>query len=44
MVEKTGRMTVPVIDIDGDIAVGYDEDWMREKLGLGSRSAPRFGR
>ncbi len=44
MVEKTGRMSVPVVDIDGDIAVGYDEDWMREKLGLEPKVAPRFGR
>ncbi len=44
MVEKTGRMSVPVVDIDGEIAVGYDEDWMREKLGLAAKSAPRFGR
>jgi len=44
MVEKTGRMSVPVVDIDGDIAVGYDEDWMREKLGLAPKAAPTFGR
>ena len=44
MVEKTSRRTVPVIDIDGDIAVGYDEDWMREKLGIAPKAAPVFGR
>ena len=44
MVEKTGRMSVPVVDIDGDIAVGYDEDWMREKLGLAPKVAPKFSR
>lgn len=43
MVEKTGRMSVPVVDIDGDIAVGYDEDWMREKLGL-KPARPSFSR
>lgn len=44
MVEKTGRMSVPVVDIDGEIAVGYDEDWMREKLDLAPKAAPSFGR
>jgi hypothetical protein len=44
MVEKTGRKSVPVVDIDGDIAVGYDEEWMREKLGITPQAAPRFGR
>lgn len=29
MVHKTGQMGVPVIEIDGDVVVGYDE-----KLGL----------
>ncbi len=32
MIDKTGKVTVPVIDIDGDIVIGYDEDWLREKL------------
>jgi hypothetical protein len=45
MVDKTGRMSVPVVDIDGEIAVGYDEDWMREKLEIGPKVAsPRFSR
>ncbi len=26
MVEKSGQMGVPVIDIDGQIVVGFDED------------------
>lgn len=34
MVRKTGQMGVPVIEIDGDIVVGYDEGWLKEKLGL----------
>ncbi len=34
MVEKSGQMGVPVIDIDGDIIVGFDESTMKEKLGL----------
>ena len=34
MVGKTGQLGVPVIDIDGDIQVGFDEKWLRQKLNL----------
>ena len=34
MISKTGRMAVPVIDIDGEISVGYDAGWIKDKLGL----------
>jgi glutaredoxin len=34
MVSKTGRLAVPVIDIDGVVSVGYDEKWLKEKLNL----------
>ena len=34
MVQKSGQMGVPVIDIDGDITVGFDEASLRQKLGL----------
>ena len=34
MVRKTGQMGVPVIEIDGDVVVGFDEGWLKEKLGL----------
>jgi hypothetical protein len=34
MVEKTGRMSVPTIDIDGTIIVGFDETDLKTKLGL----------
>jgi glutaredoxin 3 len=34
MLSKTGRIAVPVIDIDGEISVGYDEKWLRQKLNL----------
>ena len=34
MINKTGHISVPVIDIDGDIIVGYDEALLKEKLGL----------
>ncbi|MCJ7654684.1 MAG: glutaredoxin family protein [Dehalococcoidia bacterium] len=34
MLNKTGQFAVPVIDIDGEIAVGYDEKWLKQKLNL----------
>lgn len=34
MVTKSGQMGVPVIDIDGDIMVGFDEKKIKETLGL----------
>ena len=34
MIEKTGQMGVPVIDIDGTIIIGFDINKMREKLNL----------
>ncbi len=32
MVKKSGQMGVPVIDIDGQIIVGFDEPKLRELL------------
>ncbi|MFA6158931.1 MAG: glutaredoxin domain-containing protein [Candidatus Paceibacterota bacterium] len=32
MLEKSGQMGVPVIDIDGSIVVGYDEKILRDLL------------
>ncbi len=34
MIRKTGQMAVPVIEIDSDIVVGFDEGWLKQKLGL----------
>lgn len=34
MVEKSGQMGVPVIDIEGEIVVGFDEPKLRELLEL----------
>ena len=34
MVEKSGQMGVPVIEIDGNIVVGFDEPKLKEVLGL----------
>ena len=32
MIEKTGQMGVPVIDVDGEIVVGFDEGYFRNLL------------
>jgi glutaredoxin 3 len=32
MVEKTGQMGVPVIDIEGDITIGYDVERLADLL------------
>ena len=32
MINKTGELSVPVIDVDGEISVGYDENWLKQKL------------
>ena len=34
MIAKTGQIGVPVIDVDGEISVGFDEKWLKEKLNL----------
>ena len=36
MLEKSGVLAVPIIDIDGDILVGFDEKTLRELLKMGS--------
>ncbi len=34
MVKKSGQQGVPVIDIDGDIVVGFDQNNINKLLGL----------
>jgi glutaredoxin 3 len=34
MVSKTGQISVPVIDIDGETNVGYNDEWIKKKLNL----------
>lgn len=34
MVKKSGQMGVPVLDIDGEIIVGFDKDRIKTALGL----------
>jgi len=35
MIDKSGQMGVPVLDIDGEIIVGFDKDAISRALGLG---------
>jgi len=34
MIDKSGQMGVPVVDIDGEIIVGYDIDRLKKSLKL----------
>ncbi len=34
MIKKSGQMGVPVIEIEGDIVVGFDKDKIKESLGI----------
>jgi glutaredoxin 3 len=34
MISKSGQLGVPVIDIDGKITVGFDQDRLAELLGI----------
>lgn len=34
MIKRSGQMGVPVIDIDGEIIVGFDKERIKEALGL----------
>ena len=34
MINKSGQMGVPVIDVGGELIVGFDEPRLREVLGL----------
>lgn len=34
MIQKSGQMGVPVLDIDGEIIVGFDKEKIKTALGL----------
>ncbi|MFH1441475.1 MAG: glutaredoxin domain-containing protein [Candidatus Omnitrophota bacterium] len=34
MVDKTGQMGVPVLDIEGEIIIGFDKEKIKSALGL----------
>ena len=35
MVQKSGQIAVPVLDIDGEIIAGFDKERIKKALGLG---------
>jgi glutaredoxin 3 len=37
MINKTEQIGVPVIEIGNEIGVGYDEKWLRDKLGISEK-------
>jgi len=34
MIEKSGQMGVPVLDIEGEIIVGFDKERIKQALGI----------
>jgi len=34
MIRKSSQMTVPVIEIDGEIIIGFNEAELKKKLGI----------
>lgn len=34
MIKKSGQMGVPVLDIDGEIIVGFDKEKIKQTLGI----------
>jgi len=34
MIDKTGQMGVPVIDVGGDVVVGFNEEKLKSTLGI----------
>ena len=34
MIQKSGQMGVPVIEVDGEIIIGFDQPHLREALGI----------
>lgn len=34
MIKRSGQMGVPVVDIDGELIVGFDKERIRKALGL----------
>ena len=43
MVEKSGQMGVPVIDIDGKVIVGFDQEAIKKELKLYNEEISRCG-
>jgi len=41
MIRKSGRLVVPVIEVDGEIFVGFNRSELKKKLEIQQESAPR---
>ena len=41
MIRKSGRLVVPVIEVDGEIFVGFNRAELKKKLEIQQESAPR---
>lgn len=41
MIRKSGRLVVPVIEVDGEIFVGFNRTELKKKLEIQQESAPR---
>ena len=39
MIQKTGQMGVPVIDVDGSVMIGFDKTILAKKVGVDLNSA-----
>ncbi len=37
LVQKSGQMGVPILDIDGEIIVGFDREKISRALGIGNK-------
>jgi glutaredoxin-like YruB-family protein len=35
LMQKSGQMGVPVLDVDGEIIVGFDKERIKQSLGIG---------
>jgi glutaredoxin-like YruB-family protein len=40
MIRKSGRLVVPVIEVDGEIFVGFNRTELKKKLEISQESAP----
>jgi len=36
MVKKSGQLAVPVIDVNGEVVIGFDKEKLSELLGVGA--------
>jgi glutaredoxin len=34
MIEKSGQLGVPLIEVDGEHVIGFNKEWLKEKLNI----------